>query len=201
MIATTKSPSRCQLLFAAVMLLASSWLALAEPVGSVANARGVALVAATDPTDAQAYCAGPVHRFSRVLSKAMAAQGVDDELRSQFLRNLKQCREVYRYQLQQLADEFGDLPADAYCHSVLREFVESESLFDIAEVRANQLPLSSEEERLAAGMFFRHASPALARAVNGLFLLRHGICREERIAPLVQPPMGSRINQTYPHIE
>lgn len=201
MVATTNISYRCQRLFTAVMLLASSWLALAGPVDPVSNARGAAFVAVADPADAQAYCAGPAHRFSLALSKAMSAQGVDDELRSQFLRHLKQCREVYQYQLQQLADEFDDLPADAYCHSVRREFVEAESLFDIAEVRANQLPLSSEEERLAAGTFFRHASPALARAVNGIFLLRHGICMEERIAPLEQPPMGSRINQTYPHIE
>lgn len=157
--------------------------------------------AVDQPEDAQTYCAGPVQAFARALEQINPNQGVDEPLRDQFLQDLEQCRTVYRYQLTRLADDFTDLPAGAYCHSVRREFIESEDLFDIAAARAQQLPLESEEERGVAADFFLQAGAALVRAVNGLFLLRHGICEEERIAPFDQHPFKNDIGRTYPHIQ
>lgn len=188
MVAITNSSSQCRLFFVALMLLVTPWLALAYAATTVAN-----------PEDAQTFCAEPAHQFSLKLSQAAAGQGLDDELRGEFLKQLEQCRAVYRFHLQQLADEFDDLPAGAYCHSVRREFVESEYLFTVAASRAVQLPLLTDEDRKVAAAFFRRTAPALVRAVNGLFILRHGICMEERIAPFDQPPFESEINRTYPH--
>ncbi|WP_373185338.1 hypothetical protein [Halopseudomonas sp.] len=183
------------------MLLGFSWLALAEPDNSSADAPVAPALLVAGPADGQSYCAEPAYQFSIALSAAVSAHGVDEELRARFLSHLETCRAVYRYHLQRLASEFDDLPPGAYCHSVRREFIEAEELFDIAAIRGMQLPLDSDEARRAAADFFRHASPALVRAVNGLFLLRHGICVEERIAPFDHPPFQSRINRTYPHIE
>lgn len=188
MVATTNILNSLSLLFVAILLLGLSRLAMA---------------ASPNLEDAQTHCAEPAHQLSRALDEAvgMSGQVLDDKLRGQFLKHFEQCRAIYRYHLQRLAEEFTDLPADAYCHSVRREFIEAESLFDVAANRAIQLPLASDEDRQAAAAFLRQASSTLLRTLNGLFLLRHGICMEERIVPFDHPPFESDINRTYPHIE
>tara|TARA_R110000850_G_scaffold86850_4_gene186867 strand:+ start:2090 stop:2791 length:702 start_codon:yes stop_codon:yes gene_type:complete len=151
--------------------------------------------------DAQTLCAAPAQQFSARLTEAGTTAAVDESLREQFLAHLEQCRAVYRYHLAQVGRDFQDLPAGAYCHSVREDFIEAEYLFDVASLRAAALPLGSEEEREEAVAFLQDANGALVRAVNGVFLLRHGICMEERIAPFARPPFESEINRTYPHIE
>jgi hypothetical protein len=188
MVATTNTLIRRVLLLVAAIWLASPWPLLAEE-------------AAADLDDAQALCAAPAYQFSSDLAEASAAQALEETLRQQFLVHLEKCRAVYRYHLAQVTDDFLDLPADAYCHAVRRDFIESEYLFDVAASRAAQLPLGSIEDRAAAAEFLQRANSALVRAVNGVFLLRHGICMEERIAPFTRPPFESEINRTYPHIE
>jgi hypothetical protein len=126
---------------------------------------------------------------------------IDDALRDEFERNLERCRASYQYQLKQLEVKFDDLPVDAYCHSVRRESIDAESLLDIDAARVKQLPLNGGEEQRAAADFLAHASDGLVRSVNGLFLLRHGICIEERITPFDQLPFGGSPSQTYSHIE
>ena len=194
MVLTTNKAFLCRMFLAMAIVFALSLPTLAEPTQAPFK---------TDPADAQAHCAGPTQRFMDQLNVADADgdRHIDDALRGAFVRNLEQCRASYQYQLKQLEVEFDDLPADAYCHSVRREFIEAESLFDIAVARVEQLPLDGDEEQRSAAVFFAHASDALVRAVNGLFLLRHGICLEERIAPFDQPPFGGGPSQTYSHIE
>lgn len=188
MVASTDMLIHRLLLLAAAMWLLSPWAALAE--GAVAELE-----------DAQTACAAPVSALSAELTEAAIGQGADEEMRQQFLSRLEQCRAVYRYHLAKVGADFVDLPASAYCHSVRRDFVHAEYLFDVAASRAEQVPLNSTEDRISAAEFLRDANGALVRAVNGVFLLRHGICMEERIAPFTHPPFESEINRTYPHIE
>tara|TARA_R110000782_G_scaffold138157_1_gene230782 strand:- start:1174 stop:1761 length:588 start_codon:yes stop_codon:yes gene_type:complete len=195
MVLTTKKAFLCQMFLAMTIVSALSLPTLADDT-TLASPK-------TDPADAQAHCAGPVQRFMDQLNAADADVGrrIDDVLRDEFVRNLERCRASYQYQLKQLEIEFNDLAVDAYCHSVRREFIDAESLFDIAVARVRQLPLNGDEEQRTAVDFFAHASDALVRSVNGLFLLRHGICVEERITPFDQPPFGGSPSQTYSHIE
>lgn len=169
------------------------WLALSCPV--------LAGEVVAEAEDAQALCAKPAQQFSDRLAETSATQGIDETLREQFLAHLEQCRAVYRYHLARIEADFQDLPARAYCHSVRRDFLDAEHLFDVAVLRAAQLPLASTDQRSEAVAFLQNANSALVRAVNGVFLLRHGICKEERIVPFDRPPFESEINRTYPYNE
>jgi hypothetical protein len=197
MVLTTNKVFLCQMFLAMAIVSALSLPTLADTTQAPSKTDPA------DPADAQAHCAAPAQRFMDQLNATDAGVGkrIDDVLRDEFVRNLERCRASYQYQLKQLEIEFNDLPVDAYCHSVRREFIDAESLFDIAVARVRQLPLNGDEEQRTAVDFFAHASDALVRSVNGLFLLRHGICVEERITPFDQPPFGGSPSQTYSHIE
>lgn len=161
---------------------------------------------ATDPptaqgNDANTQCAEPALQLEHQLQAALADNSIDASHRQRFLDQVQQCRGVYQVELENLRRDFAELPEDAYCHAVRREFSEALNLFDDIEAKAAEMPLDSEEDRAAAGTFFSLTSPGLVRAVNGLFLLRHGICMEEEIAPFEHPLTDTEISQPNIYLE
>lgn len=132
--------------------------------------------------DAQRLCAAPATEFEQALADAMVADLVKRQHRRYFLQQLSRCRAVYQAEIERLDADFAALPPTSICHSAQRDLHHGLEIFDAIQVRAQQLPLDTEEDRQAAGIFFSRTSPGLVRAVNGLYLLRHGVCMEEQRA-------------------
>lgn len=132
--------------------------------------------------DAQRVCASPLTKLQATLAEAMATGQVKPEHKQSFLESLARCRSVYQVEMQRLNSDFAGLPEDSYCHAVQHGLHEGLAIFNAIETRARGLPMHTAEGRQAAGHFFRLTSPGLVRAVNGVYLLRHGVCMEEQSA-------------------
>lgn len=153
-----------------------------------------AVTVAPPGVDAQRLCAAPATELQQALTRALKAHAVTAEHQRDFFRQLDSCREVYGLEMQRLEADFADLPAGSICHSAQRDLQEGLKIFDAIEARARALPLRSEEDLQAAGTFFNLTSPGLVRAVNGLYLLRHAVCLEERSAALPASRTDSEIS-------
>lgn len=155
-------------------------LPMADPPPLTASA---VLQVAPTGVDAQLLCASPITELQASLAAAMATGQVKTEHKQAFLRSLARCRSVYQVEMQRLNSDFAGLAEDSYCHAAQHGLHEGEAIFSAIETRARGLPMHTAEGRQAAGNFFRLNSPGLVRAVNGLYLLRHGVCMEEQSAP------------------
>lgn len=185
------------LLCSVLLLLASAVMADdPPPVGRAAHQP-----LPVSANDANTHCAEPALQLEQELQAALEENTIDASHRQRFLEQVKQCRVIYQVELENLRVDFADLPEDAYCHAVRREFTEALDLFDDIEAKAAEMPLENEEDREAAGTFYSLTSPGLVRAVNGLFLLRHGICMEEEIAPFDHPLTDTEISQPNIYLE
>lgn len=158
------------------------------------NGDAPAATVAASGVDAQKLCAAPATELQRALARALKVHAVTANHRRAFLRQLDSCREVYLLEMQRLEADFADLPAGSICHSAQRDLHEGLDIFDAIEARARALPLRSAEDLQAAGTFFNLTSPGLVRAVNGLYLLRHAVCLEERSAPFPASLTDSEIS-------
>lgn len=166
---------------AALLLLCSGILAADPP--PLTDESVPAPVASAPGVDAQRLCAAPVAEFEQALANVMTQGAVESRHKRDFLLQLSRCRAVYEAEMERLKADFTDLPQSSVCHSAQRDLREGLEIFDAIEQRAQQLTLDTEEDRQAAGVFFSRTSPGLVRAVNGLYLLRHGVCMEEQRAP------------------
>lgn len=169
--------------FLLIMLAPGSVLLAADPPPLTDTDSETSFRPPAPGVDAQRLCAAPVADFQHVLARAMAADGIKSEHKRGFKQQLQQCRSVYEAEMERLKADFTDLPQSSVCHSAQRDLREGLEIFDAIEQRAQQLTLDTEEDRQAAGVFFSRTSPGLVRAVNGLYLLRHGVCMEEQRAP------------------
>lgn len=151
--------------------------------------------------DAQQLCATPVAEFQQVLAGAIKERRLTAAHRRGFLRQVENCRSVYHLELARLKADFADLPGSSVCHSAQRELAEGLDIFDAIAARARELPLDSQETREAAGVFFNSTSPGLVRAVNGLYLLRHGVCIEELYAPFDAALTDSEISRSHIYLQ
>ncbi|MFO7704341.1 MAG: hypothetical protein R6V43_04275 [Halopseudomonas sp.] len=151
--------------------------------------------------DAQRVCASPVTELQETLAEAMATGQVKAEHKQAFLVSLARCRSVYQMEMQRLTSDFAGLAEDSYCHAAQHGLHEGVTIFNAIEARARGLPMHTAAGRQAAGQFFRLASPGLVRAVNGLYLLRHGVCMEEQRAPFAPPRTDAEIGHPRLHRE
>jgi hypothetical protein len=151
--------------------------------------------------NAQRMCAAPAAEFQQALADAMADGLVKPQHKSAFLQQLGRCRAVYQAEIARLKTDFAALPSTSVCHSAQRDLHEGLEIFDAIKARAQLLPLDSEEDRQAAGIFFTRTSPGLVRAVNGLYLLRHGVCMEEERAPFDSASTDSEISHPTLYLE
>lgn len=123
-----------------------------------------------------------------------ARREVTTEHQRAFLSLIDSCRQVYLSELERLAADFKQLPSDSVCHAAQGDLPEGLAVFDDIEMHARALHFDSQENREAAGTFFSLTGPGMVRAVNGLYLLRYGVCVEEQSAPFGLPLTDSVIS-------
>lgn len=128
-----------------------------------------------DGVDTQQVCVAPVRSFVAELDS-----GLPEEVRRDtFLGLLRACREVSLHELTRVERHYPRLPDDSHCRELGEEFRETLDMLDRIERTAAELPLASEEDRVAARAFYRLSAPGLTRTVKGVFILHYGICHEE----------------------
>lgn len=138
--------------------------------------------------DAQQACAAPAEAFMA------QPDSVGEGRRNAFIALLQACRAVSLAEMVQIEQHYPQLPDDSQCRELGEEFREALDTLDRIERTAAELPLATEEDRLAAETFYRLSAPGLSRAVAGLFILHYGICREEIRAPLSPPSSNATIS-------
>ncbi|WP_152486770.1 hypothetical protein [Halopseudomonas pelagia] len=184
--------------FLCLTLLLNSPLFAADPPPLTDAARSTTAPAGVN---AQQLCAAPVLAFQERLAEAMLERVVTPGHQQSFLKQVQSCRRVYQLEVERLEADFAALPNSSVCHAALRELPEGLDVFNAIEKRARALRLDSQENRDAAGAFFRLTSPGLVRAVNGLYLLRHGVCMEEVYAPFATVLTDPEISRALIYLE
>jgi hypothetical protein len=144
--------------------------------------------------NAQQLCAAPASELQEQVSSMTARREVTTEHQQAFLGLVDSCRKVYLSEIERLAADFAQLPSDSVCHAAQRDLPEGLVVFDDIEAHARALHFDSQENREAAGTFFSLTGPGMVRAVNGLYLLRYGVCVEEQSAPFDTPLTDSVIS-------
>ncbi|WP_304640960.1 hypothetical protein [Pseudomonas sp.] len=125
--------------------------------------------------DTQQVCVAPVRAFVDELESGLS----EEVRRDTFLGLVRACREVSVHELTQIERHYPQLPGDSHCRELGKEFRETLDMLERIERTAAELPLVSEEDRLAARAFYRLTAPSLSRTVKGIFILHYGICHEE----------------------
>lgn len=137
--------------------------------------------------NAQERCAAPVVEFQQEVNRAKQQDVLAVQHQRRFLQQLDSCRSVYQLELERLRADFAKLPSSSVCQAAQRELPEALEVFDAMAERARALQFDTRENRQAAAAFFSLTGPGLVRAVNGLYLLRYGVCMEEIYAPFTTP--------------
>lgn len=143
--------------------------------------------------DAQEACVAPVQSFVAALDGGETGE----PQRRDFLGLVEACTAVYLHELGQIERDYSRLPATSHCRDMGEEFRDTLETLRRIERTASTLPLDSTADREAAAAFYRLAAPGLARAVNGLFILHHGICREE-VRGTLRPVQSSNATISAP---
>ncbi|HEC49202.1 MAG TPA: hypothetical protein ENI17_16490 [Pseudomonas xinjiangensis] len=126
--------------------------------------------------DAQKVCVGPLSGFA---DRVADTRALDESLKASFIDIVSACKSVYLAELAAIEDDFSRLPQQSHCRELSGEFRQTLENLNQLQEAAHQLPIETEREKKSALSFFSMAGPGLTRAVNDLFLLRYGICREE----------------------